>query len=256
MDIPKGWDSGDQNIRSQYSSIELDDFHCSLLQSESEYDLMHGLLSVVFWGFASGTDGRIRSSRALARAKTVVDGRTNALQQPDADIIAHLKKCRQLLKGSQIAEALREATQIKFLQMAFASKLLTFMAPNLAAVYDDVISKRLQGVNSREQQNLFVSTKNPTSEAAKLKQEDVYANWCRWCVEKANNLNATGITWRDWNATEHNWRAVDVERAFFAVGRETLDETLGFRTANGNLPTISKRKGSQISNSKRSSKSS
>jgi hypothetical protein len=171
MDIPRDWDSGDQNIRSQYSSIQLDDFHCSLLQSESEYDLMHGLLSVVFWGFASGTDGRIRSNRALARAKAVVDGRTNAPQQPDADIIAHLKKCRQLLRGSQIAEALREATQIKFLQMAFASELLTFMAPNLAAVYDDVISKQLQGVNSREQQNLFVSTKKPTSEAAKLKQE-------------------------------------------------------------------------------------
>ena len=122
-----------------------------------------------------------------------------------------------MLNASQIAEALREATQIKFLQMAFASKLLTFMAPNLAAVYDDVISGRL--ADTAELQNLFVSTKNPTSKAAKLKQENIYANWCRWCVEKADNLNANSITWRDWNATEHSWRAVDVERAWFALGR-------------------------------------
>ena len=163
MDIPKGWDSGNHDIRSQYSSIELDEFHYSLLQSEREYELIHGLLSIVFWGFASGTNGRINSKRALRRAEAIVIGRKNAPPQPDADIISHIKKCRQLLNASQIALAFREATQIKFLQMAFASKLLTFMAPNLAAVYDDVISKQLlMRANTPELQNLFVSTKNPT----------------------------------------------------------------------------------------------
>jgi hypothetical protein len=217
MDIPQGWDSGDQDIRSQYSSIELDDFHYSLLQSESESDLIHGLLSVVFWGFASGTNGRINSKRALRRAEQIVVGRKNAQPQSEADIISHIRKCRQLLNASQIAEALREATQIKFLQMSFASKLLTFMAPNLAAVYDKVISERLADT-PKLQKNLFVSTKNP-SKAAKLKQVNVYANWCRWCVEKADDLNASGITWRDWNGTEHSWRAVDVEKAWFALDR-------------------------------------
>jgi hypothetical protein len=102
MDIPKGWDSGDREIRSRYSSIELDDFHCSLLQSESEYNLIHGLLSVVFWGFASGTDGRIRSNRALSRAKAIVFGRKNAPPQDATDVIAHLKSSRQLLNASRI----------------------------------------------------------------------------------------------------------------------------------------------------------
>jgi hypothetical protein len=27
------------------------------------------------------------------------------------------------------------------------------------------------------------------------------------------------MKWIDWDATEHGWRAVDVERAFFALGR-------------------------------------
>jgi DNA invertase Pin-like site-specific DNA recombinase len=142
MDIPKGWDSGNQDIRSQYSSIELDEFHYALLKSESEYDLIHGLLSIVFWGFASGTNGRINSKRALRRAEAIIVGRKNALLQPDADIVAHIKKCRQLLNASQIAEALREATQIKFLQMAFASKLLTFMAPNLSTSKQDTENQR------------------------------------------------------------------------------------------------------------------
>lgn len=195
MDVPEGWDSGDQDIRSGYSSVDLDNFHRRLLRSESEYDLIHGLLSIVFWGFASGSDGRINRARALAKAKEIINGRANALKQPHPDVIAQLKKCRRFLNASQSAEALREATQIKFLQMAFASKLLTFMAPNLAAVYDDVISKRL--AETPELKNLSVSTKPAKSKATKLEQESVYAGWCRWCVEKADNLNASGITWRD-----------------------------------------------------------
>ena len=34
-----------------------------------------------------------------------------------------------------------------------------------------------------------------------------------------SNLNVKGVTWTDWNAKTRNWRAVDVERAFFALGR-------------------------------------
>ena len=41
---------------------------------------------------------------------------------------------RELLTTSRIAEALLEAERIKYLQMAFASKLLTFMEPQMAAV--------------------------------------------------------------------------------------------------------------------------
>ena len=121
----KAWETGHQQTRSRHSSWALDDFHYALLQSENDEDLIHGVLSVVLWGFASGTGGRLYLPRALSRARAIVDGRKNAPPQAENEIIAHIKRSRELLHLSQIAEALLEAEEIKFLKMAFASKLLT-----------------------------------------------------------------------------------------------------------------------------------
>lgn len=97
MDVPTGWDVEHQKTRSQYSSFELDEFHRGLLQSENEEDLIHGLLSVVFWGFSSGVDGRLNTPRALSRAKAIVFGRKNAPPQSESEIIVHIKRSRELL---------------------------------------------------------------------------------------------------------------------------------------------------------------
>lgn len=66
VDVPPNWGTGSSKIRKKYSSLKLDEFHHKLLNSERDEDLMHGLLSVVFWGFASGTDGRVHGTFALA----------------------------------------------------------------------------------------------------------------------------------------------------------------------------------------------
>jgi hypothetical protein len=177
------------------------------------------LLSVVFWGFSSGVDGRLNTQRALSRAKAVVFGRKNARPQPEDEIIAHIKRSRELLNISRIAEALLEAEQIKYLQMSFASKLITFMNPAAAAIYDAVISLRLEKETDPELRRLFVSTDMPTSKSAKTSHAKAYAAWCEWCAKKAGDLNAQGAKWLDWNGTANSWRAVDIERAFFALGR-------------------------------------
>jgi hypothetical protein len=55
-DVPSNWRNADDTAK--YSSFELDEFHRKLLNSDKDEDLMHGLLSVVFWGFClwhSGT---------------------------------------------------------------------------------------------------------------------------------------------------------------------------------------------------------
>ena len=162
MDVPESWREQDAAARSNYSSLELDEFHSTLLQSEDDTDLMHGLLSVVFWGFASGSDGRVNQQRALSRGRAIVLGRNNAPCQAPEVIISRLRKAREALFSSRIADALLEATQIKFLQMSFASKLLTFMKSKMAAVYDQVISKRLERQSDAELRNLFVFTGLPT----------------------------------------------------------------------------------------------
>jgi hypothetical protein len=217
MDVPHKWETGDPKIRTRYSSLELDMFHHALLNGAHDEDLIHGLLSVVFWGFASGTDGRVNSMRALSRSRAILSGRKNAIPQNAEQIVEYLRKTRGLLEASCIADALREAQKIKFLGMSFASKVLAFMNPSITAVYDNVISNKLRVHTSPELNSLFVSTRLTNSQRGRMHQGVTYERWCRWCLTTAETLNASAMKWTDWNGTEHNWRAVDVERAFFAL---------------------------------------
>jgi hypothetical protein len=73
-------------------------------------------------------------------------------------------------------------------------------------------------LRSSDLNSLFVSTKLMNSQKGRMHQAMTYERWCRWCVATAETLNASAINWTDWNGAEHNWRAVDVERAFFAIG--------------------------------------
>ena len=58
--------------------------------------------------------------------------------------------------------------------MSFASKVLTFMNPNIAAVYDAVISDRLKRQSSADLNSLFVSTKWTNSLKGRMNQGVIY----------------------------------------------------------------------------------
>jgi hypothetical protein len=217
--VPEEWQERLKGEPVSISSLQLDEFHRGLLRSDDENDLLHGLLSVVFWGFASGADGRLRLNRALTRAKAIAHGRQNAPAQSRETIVRLLRRTRELLDTEPIGAAFLAALDIKFLQMAFASKLLMFIQPATAAVYDRVISRSLRDYRDAQLRNLGVSTALATSRAAREAQAQTYQHWCRWCSDKAAELNDAGLTWADWDGTHHAWRAVDVERAFYALGR-------------------------------------
>ena len=72
--FPKDW-ARNTGIRKAHSSIALDLHHYNLLTSNLADDLLHGLFSVVVWGFASGKNGAVHRQRAVARAKWVPEGR-------------------------------------------------------------------------------------------------------------------------------------------------------------------------------------
>lgn len=205
----------DVTQRQSFSSLELDNFHSALLASDDPQQLLHGLLSVVFWGYVSGTDGNIHEARALKRTWWHLRGRANSSPQMPQDIIFHLKNARALLEKAQIGDALIEVMRIKFLGMAFGSKVLAFMNSKAAAVYDEVISLRLEGHSNAALSRLA----NGVKLTRKADQANLYAEWCGWCVEKAHALNTAGALWRDWNGGDYVWRAVDAERAFYALGR-------------------------------------
>lgn len=217
MNVPDNWQHGGSDVRCKFSSIELDAFHTTLLNSPSAEDLMHGLVSVVFWGNASSAKGREQSRFAFERARRIPEGKNKESPQDRLEIVNHLRRARALLGEKRISEALFEVMHIKHLRMSFGSKVLTFMNPTLAAVYDKRISEFLQRQTAEELRRMFIDTQAPPSNAMKRRQSEVYAQWCRWCATKADALNKTAIQWVDWNGSSHRWRAVDVERALFTL---------------------------------------
>jgi hypothetical protein len=42
----------------------------------------------------------------------------------------------------------------------------------------------------------------------------------KWCTRKLQTFKMYQVKWRDLDNTDHSWRAVDVERAFYALGAQ------------------------------------
>lgn len=130
--LPPPADWAREDGRKGYSSIKLDALHNELLVSKLDLELLHGLLSVVFWGYTSGANGRTRLSFALERAQRILRGfRVRGGATPSIDIIVALRDAHQLLVAREPGEALKAVMRIKFLGMSFASKVVTFINPVL-----------------------------------------------------------------------------------------------------------------------------
>lgn len=208
---PQDWKEG--RNRSDYSSLNLDRFHHALLNGTAE-DRLHGLCSVRFWGFVSGTDGRINAPFAIKRALWLVRGNKKVAPQSVKLISQYLDKGRHHLCHGRIGEALLEIIQIKFLGLSFASKVLMFMDPSRAVVCDSVIASNLETSSESDLRKIASDLRGPQKA-----QADAYSRWSKYCAEEARRLNEAGTYWIDWNGAKEAWRAVDVERALFALGR-------------------------------------
>ena len=200
--------------RSRYASVELDRYHTELLNREPLGDILLGLLSVVFWGYVSGTDGLFYPNRAISKAKMLSRGRGRIAPQRSAEIFECFQDARQHLIVDDIEGALQKAMSIKFLGMSFASKVLMFMNPSAAVVYDSIIARYLSNSPDSRLRQMAISTEASTN---RERQASAYSRWCSFCVKTASSMNDAGHLWTDWNGTKHSWRAVDVERGFFAA---------------------------------------
>jgi len=209
------------DVRTRHSSIALDRFHTGLLMSDEAQDRQHGLLSCVTWGFISGTDLLIRPERAFGRAGSLLNG-AGARKPPQdpGEVRALLDTARGAAGEGDLRTALLSCLRIKFIGPAFATKLVMKMRPDIAAVLDSVINNRLSGHPDCELAAIYGPMLNLNSATAREAFVSRYLAWCSWCVRQAQALNARKGTWPDWDGVEYAWRAVDVERAFFAMGRE------------------------------------
>lgn len=200
---------------ASFSSLELDQYHHRLLRSEHDDLVLLGVASVTFWGFSLGPLGRYTKTRALARAK-IVAGLGRRSGDSASTITRSVRTIARCLDQGRRQDAIMEAMSLRHHGLAFASKLLAFSAPATECVYDDVISRRLELNDDPRLKRLYVNTKGKHRLSEKA---GAYEGWAQLCSAKANELNRDSKRWRDWNGELRLWRAVDVERAFFSLGR-------------------------------------
>jgi hypothetical protein len=151
----------------------------------------------------------------MARAKRLVDG-MRGQDRPSLEAIHFaLEAGREAAVAGRWYDALKAIMSINHLGMSFASKVLMFLAPSSAAVYDSVIAEKLQAL-AEKNGNWHPMVVNVLGNYSSQKGE-AYQAWCDFCSEKAARLNEVGSKWTAMNGSEHLWRAVDVERALFAL---------------------------------------
>lgn len=216
MDVPTTAQWQQESVRSRYSSVAVDRYHAQLLLSDHAGERLHGLLSVIAWGYVSGTDSRIRSGRAMGKTRIVIQGAGAKIPQELPFIDQQLDQARQAAQAGDLAAALAAAASIKFLGLSFASKLVMKMRPDIAVVLDSVINERFLDRAIPALAN-FHGSMASTSKIGMRRNQKRYTDWCNWCRDLAAELNARQSTWRDWDGSTQQWRAVDVERAFFAM---------------------------------------
>jgi len=139
--------------------------------------------------------------------------------QPPAQILAHLREAHAHVASGDLAPALLGCLRIRQLGIPFASKVIAFMNPEKAAIYDSVIARYLEASEHPEHEGLHMPVEHSYSQVALEARAIVYAKWCAYCRAKAAELNRGGHRWQDWDGTRNEWRAIDVEHALFAVGR-------------------------------------
>ncbi|CAN5849376.1 hypothetical protein BH24DEI2_BH24DEI2_17710 [soil metagenome] len=202
-----------------HSSKALDSHHFRLLNSESDHEIFAGIASVIYWGFFSSAAGKHNDGRARSQARFFLTGRKNARHRLELHQVADtVRLVRQLLEQKRFGHARRAVSDIQELgQVSFASKVITFLDPHHAAVFDSIISNKVMEISGLAHLKMDVNH----NRISKSNQEK-YRSWCEVCSSVASSLNQ-GIhngepwQWTDWDGSKHDWRAVDVERALFAA---------------------------------------
>lgn len=194
------------------SHMALDEYHSEKLGSALDFDRRVGLASVMYWGFYGSSDNRRTPThaRALTRSKWVFDKPTKTKTTNISEtLILGVRTARE----GRFSEALSTFGRLPNVGFSFASKLVMFCAPTRASVFDAVM---LGIFKATPELNRFSAriTGHISAEAA-----STYAMWCDYCTQKADALNRVGLRWSDLDGESHRWRAVDVERALFQLGR-------------------------------------
>ncbi len=186
-----------------------------------------GCGSVIYWGFS--TYGQ---NYACARAvRFLYGGGAQNAGAPPAIVNATAAAVEQATRSCfnhDWGMVLDDIGQLRELgQLPFASKVVAFLSPKYAGVYDNRINNFLLRtgldtpllgcpavpVNGRGIMQ-YARTSSPRNQA-------VYQRWCKRLRQLRDALRGLGpnYAWRCTERRPQGWRAVDVERALFRLSR-------------------------------------
>ena len=189
------------------SVIELDSYHYQLLRSDQDREVLNGYLSVLYWGFYSGQDGKLRGPRAKGLVNKAMRklSETNAPEVFVADLV---RGATEFIDSRRPGLAVLLLTNLPQMQFSFASKVAAFLNPVLCGVSDSIIASGFPGFG-------FVAKDN--SVEARLDVSPAYDRYCAFLERIAGQVNDLGsdFQWTDRDSSRHQWRAIDVERALF-----------------------------------------
>ncbi|QXH34268.1 hypothetical protein [Pseudomonas muyukensis] len=194
------------------TDLSLDDYHHQLLNANDPADRLLGLASVIYWGYFTFGDAYARN-----RVDWFING--HQAQPPTTASLAHAHTTRALhhlttLNMAQALHALNGLSQLS--RTPFASKVIAFMAPSVAGIYDNRIATGLASASWAS------GLSSGIGQIHSSRVQHCYQSWCLYLSQVASHLNlgiGLGKPWQ-WSCGKDQgqaWRALDVERAFFAL---------------------------------------
>lgn len=212
-------------VRHFDATMAMDQYHNELLGEMATASLLLGYMSVLFWGYYSGQDGRIREGRAFGKVRLAYEGvdrtvkgksqRVRGVLDYGPDPVASaLIESREAIDRDDYELSLELLMGLPGLQLAFASKICAFMAPEKCGVMDSVIAGKYPCLG-------FEMQGSPSSSKGVVKgtraNRRAYGDYCRWLQQVAADANRHPEhgQWVDRDGRAYPWRALDVERALY-----------------------------------------
>lgn len=204
------------------SSRALEEHHARLLGSNMEDEVLLGYLSTLYWGHFSGANGKTNAGRARARVRMALYGQTRnrkgqlSRSRGVRDIgrthaVSVIRKAKELIDSQQFGKAVQALCTLPQLGFAFASKIIAFLAPARCAVIDSVIVKKYPNYG------FHLQGKYVSQVRENFKRYQDYCVSLRTLAQIQNAAEDESAHWQDKDGVLYPWRAVDIERAMYAL---------------------------------------
>lgn len=205
----KLWATPDESEANLATDLELDQYHHQLLHSSDPEQNLLGTASVIFWGFYT-----FKRTYALNKVKWHIEGiKSKSPSTPELIQEKLIGANSRIDVGKAIGE-IESLSQLG--SIPFASKVIAFMKPESAGIYDNQIHKGLTSCDWFEASKLETRIGTASSRSV----QNGYTRWCDFLVRIADTLNTEIDNGQLWQWTDRSgknckWRALDVERALF-----------------------------------------